>query len=478
MRFMSKAGLAIMLGAVSAVLSGCGGSSTSYTPAPLQAAGQQISGSPIAHIIVVTMENRTPDNLFCTAFPALVNPSLAGTPFPGMDLNCPGATSSAAWQSLASPIDPGHSYQQLVAEWDNGKLDGFALDPVYQFGSSTPVTIPGFATTYVPPNETIIYSTLAATYATADRMFSSGLTASFPGHQFIFAGQSGAADNPQTSVWGCDAPANALAPTFGPNNTAGPGAFPCYDYRTVGDLLDAKGVSWRYYTGTPGTQDGNIDAVGAIRHLRYGPDFGSHVVSPPDAISTDLQNCTLPSVAFVNAPALSSDHSGTLSAGGPGWVGQLYLQWLQTKYNTIPNCQYLNNSAIVLTWDDSGGWADHVVPPTDPQTGRPYGFRVPLIVISPYANHPSAAPVFVSHVPFTFGSIVRFIEDNFSLGSLGEQDAESADLNTGDLTGMFNYNQKPIPPIAGLLVQDFQRQVATSKTTIHTPPGTPVDDDK
>ena len=173
------------------------------------------------------------------------------------------------WTSLASPFDPGHSYLELVAEWDNGLLDGFANDPVYTI-SGQQISIPGFAQTVVPPNETPIYSLLAATYVIGDRMFSSGLVPSFPAHQYMFAAQSIASDSPDETPWGCDAPSDALVSTFGPNNTLGPPVYPCFDYASLADLLDAKGVSWKYYTDRPKTVGGNIDAIGAIQQLRFG----------------------------------------------------------------------------------------------------------------------------------------------------------------------------------------------------------------
>ena len=480
---MKTVGFLVPVFAFAVVLAGCGGSST--PPAPpasslTTTSSQQVAGSPIAHVIVVVMENRTPDNLFCTGFPAIVSPASAGQPFPGMNLRCPGATSAAAWTSLASPADPNHSYPELVAEWDNGKLDGFAADPVSILGSSSPAKpIPGFANTYVPPNETSLYSVLAATYASAAYMFSSALVPTFPGHQYLFAGQSGAADDPTSSVWGCDAPATSLVTTFGSGNAPGPSVFPCFDYQTIADLMTQKNVTWAYYTGEPLSPDGNTDAVSAVKHLRYGAAFGN-VISPPDQIDAALQNCTLPSVSFVTPPAFASDHSGTLSAGGPGFVGDIYVNLLQTSLRGQSACQYLNNTAIVLTWDDSGGWYDHVAPPTDPMTGRPYGFRVPLIVISPYANHPASAPIFVSQQNyFSFGSILKYIEDNFALGSLGLQDAEATDLNTGNpTTSLFNYSQTPIKPVSGILLQTVQRSIATAKATNRTPPGMPVDNDQ
>ena len=174
---MKSFGLAVLALLSAAALSSCSGGNAS-APAPLvfatpgptapPSSGQQVSGSPIAHVIVVVMENRTPDNLFCTGGTLFSATGTTVQPFPGMQLSCPGSTNAAAWTSLASPADPGHSYPQLVSEWDNGRLDGFLADPVSILGSTAaPAPIPGFTNTYVPPNETPVYATLAATYASA-----------------------------------------------------------------------------------------------------------------------------------------------------------------------------------------------------------------------------------------------------------------------------------------------------------------------
>jgi phospholipase C len=473
--------------ASAAALGACSGGSTniitlpapSPSPVPIQA-NQQVSGSPLAHVIVITMENRTTDNLFS------VSALTGGKPYPGADAKPvgigPDGVTPVAFTpvSLADYRDPGHAYPELVAEWNNGAMNGFANNNVYPLGASGPVKIANFANAFAPPNETILYHQLAYQYALADRMFSSRLVASFPGHQFLIAGQSGAADNPPTNVWGCDSPIGTLAPTFGAAETAGSGATPCYDYQTLGDLLSAANVSWKYYSGPPGTIDGNIDAYGAIRHVRFGADFAK-IAMPITNLNSDLQNCTLPSVSYINAPAFASDHSATLSAGGPGFVADIYLQWIQTKFATAAACQYLNNTAIIVTWDDSGGWADHVAPPKD-AAGASYGLRVPLIVISPYVKSgytaavPSGYLPFVSHVQHDYGSIIRFIEKNFGVtpGALGQRDA-AAD----DLSDMFNYAQTPVPPIAGLLLSDFKRHSADAKRSVQSARrGMPVDDDK
>lgn len=108
--------------------------------------------------------------------------------------------------------------------------------------------------------------------------------------------------------------------------------------------------------------------------------------------------------------------------------------------NAIGNSAYWSNTAILITWDDWGGWYDHVPPPSIVNdgmgwgSGYVYGFRVPLIVVSPYAK-----AGYVSHVTHDFGSILKFIEQTFSLESLGY-----ADSRADDLSDCFDFHQAPL----------------------------------
>jgi phospholipase C len=467
------------------------------TPTPTPTPGtQQVTTSKIAHVIVVTMENRTPDNLFgnmalIKALPVDIHTNA----IPGV-----GVTPSIG---LESPIDPGHSYPELIAEWDNGRLDGFASDGLTPFGSAevTPVTptttidgasVYGFPYGSVPESEVEIYETLAAVYGFSDSFYSSRLVPSFPGHQFMVAGQSGASDDPDTAIWGCDAPSNSLVSSFSANGTEAPGpsAFPCYDYAALADQLDAANITWKYYTGAPGTIDGNIDAYGAIHHIRYGPDFTNHVSMPYSNLDIDLADCSLPSVSYINAPAFASDHSGTLTAGGPGFVGDLYLNLIETTTAKSPSCQYYNNTLMIVTWDDAGGWADHDVPPKD-AVGNSFGFRVPFIAISPYVktgfNVPGVGNAYdlsqarTGHF-YDFGSIIQYIQENFGLpvGGLNTRDLDSKTRGADLATDLLDYSRAtPIAPIGGLVLSSFRREVATAKSKTHqTWNNEPVDDDK
>jgi phospholipase C len=131
--------------------------------------------------------------------------------------------------------------------------------------------------------------------------------------------------------------------------------------------------------------------------------------------------------------------SERLEASGIERVSQI-ASWVVSIVNAIGNSPYWSNTAIIITWDDWGGWYDHVAPQVVNDgvswgSGDIYGFRVPLIVVSPYAK-----PAYISHVNHDFGSVIHFVEQVFDLPSLGWADARA-----DDLSDCFDFNQTPLP---------------------------------
>jgi phospholipase C len=196
---------------------------------------------------------------------------------------------------------------------------------------------------------------------------------------------------------------------------------PCFEHPTIMDLLDAKHVSWRYYNAA---STGFWSAPDAIRHLRYGSDW-KNVIAPETTIKSDIAAGTLPAVSWVTPTAAESDHAASNNGSGPAYVASIV--------NAVGQSKYWNTTAIFITWDDWGGWFDHV----PPLMYNKYegGFRVPLIVVSPYAKK-----AYVSHVQHQQSSILHYIESTFTLGTLGH-----ADLRADDLSDCFNMLQKPTP---------------------------------
>jgi phospholipase C len=225
-------------------------------------------------------------------------------------------------------------------------------------------------------------------------------------------------------------------------------------YETLRDLLDAKSVSWKYYTPALTTNGGDFwNAFDAVHDVRYGPDWAANVSMPETNIFTDISKSTLASVSWIVPDAGNSDHPRFGSQGdhGPSWVAQVV--------NAVGASPYWSNTAIIITWDDWGGWYDHVAPPQLDYNGL--GFRVPLLVVSPYAK-----TGYVSHTQYEFGSILKFVEDNWSLGRLG-----TTDVRANSLSDVFNFSQSPRPfaPIPARYSKSFFE---------HQRPSTsPVDDE-
>jgi phospholipase C len=293
---------------------------------------------------------------------------------------------------------------------------------------------------------------MAEQYTFADRMFQSNQGPSFPAHQFIISGTSApavgsnlfAAENPigvtnANSYTGCAAPAAETVNLIDPTGVESP-AYPCFEHPTLTDLLDTANVSWRYYAPSAGSI---WTGPNAIQHM-CGPNAtppnatactGSDWTSTPPKvvinqtqsnaqILTDIANNQLAQVSWVIPDGQDSDHALNNNGCGPSWVTSIV--------NAIGNSPYWSNTAILITWDDWGGWYDHVAPQI--LNSYEYGFRVPMLVISPYAK-----PAYISHVTHDFGSILKFVESTFNLPSLGYADAPADNL--GDI---FNFSQTPI----------------------------------
>ena len=400
------------------------------------------SASPIDHVIVVVQENRSFDNLFYG--------------FPGADTATSGTLHDGTQVAL-KPIpledgrDIGHFHFSFDVAYDAGKMDGFDLQQGYAITNGAYGVVPQDPTypyAYVPRSESQPYFDLASRYTLGDRMFASNNGPSFPAHQYLIAGQSSDADEvPSSSPWGCDSPAGSVVAQIGADGRDTTGVFPCFDYETIGDVLTRANRTWRAYAPALETPAGGTFATAfdAVAHIRNGSAW-SNVVSPETTIFNDLTNRTLADFSFVTPSFLNSDHPLGRASNGPSWVASIV--------DAVGASPYWKSTAIVVTWDDWGGWYDHVSPQQLDAMGL--GFRVPLIVISPYAKHG-----YVSHVGHEFGSILHFTETTFGLPSLGQVDARA-----DDLSDCFDFTQtvRPFVPLATRLrARDFIAQPQTGE---------------
>jgi len=404
--------------------------SNGNSAAPASVPPGAVAPKNLQHIVVVIQENRSLDELF-NGFCASTN-QCANTVTVDPVTHTP-----LSPVSLAAPYSPDHSHSGFVTEYDNGKMDGWAN--VISACIGQPLPCKENVVAYVPHAETAKYFKLATVDGElSDATFQANSGPSLPAHLYAIAGQSGGYDSDRWAlIEGNGSCANTqraeqIDMTSAYPGTVGNPVIPCKDFQTIFDLLAKAGLSWRYYSNDPLTSFYSVTRN--IQHLFDSPNF----IVPPQQFLQDVANQNLPNVAFVMPEGNQSDHPTWVSrpSDGPDWVASVV--------NAVGESPYWNTSAIVVWWDDWGGWFDHVVPPRpsgEPAwMGKPdpfeYGFRVPFIVVSPYARIGH-----IDHTARSFVSTLRLIEKTFGLPQLGTLDQYEPDA----LDSMLDMNQRPIP---------------------------------
>jgi phospholipase C len=359
-----------------------------------RAVGDGQSGK-IQHIVIVIQEARSFDNLFCE-YSGAAGKCLNGT-IP-LEANC----------TLSD------TFQDFERDRKTGKFGKERADcPGYRR--------PEYA--HVPKDELTQYYQLAQQYVLGDQMFSSTGNPTFEAHQYVIAAGSANAENQpfgKAPSEGCVY--RQRVHVFGGGKEAA-----CFAYLTLADRLDAAGLSWNYYR-TADKAHPIVDTWDAFGWLKGGTSG----VSPSSTFITDVCSGKLATVTWVTPAFADSDLSGSLSSTGP--------QWVASVVNAVGESQFWSSTAVVVVWSGFGGWYDHVPPRYIDSQGL--GFRVPVLVVSPFARSG-----YVDHVQFETGSILKFAEDTFGLSPLGPSDMRARDLGASTL----DLRQRPrtFVPIAG-----------------------------
>jgi phospholipase C len=426
--------------AAAAAFAGCG---ISLPPSVTQDLGESTrtmrARSPIQHIVLIIQENRTFNDFFATF------PRADGTTIGEMAVNPACGIEQKRTIKLresglvtrldGEPQDLDHTYTSYATARNGGVMNGF--DKI-AFGNGVPECT--YPYQYTDPRQIAPYWDMAKRYVLAEHMFTTQGSGSFTAHQDLIAGGTVVSPNealvdlPSCSgphcIWGCDAPKGTHTALITRDDLFQPakGPFPCLKYATLRDLLDARGVSWRYYVPPMCCEIFGklLSAFDAIKAVRYSPEWtDGHISSPQTNIFEDISNHQLQAVSWMIPDERASDHPGTDSDTGPSWVASVV--------NAIGESPYWASTVIVIVWDDWGGLYDNLDPPQLGYGGL--GFRVPAIIVSPYA-----LPRHISRTQYEFGSILKYIEQNWRLGSLGTSDKRATSI-----LDCFNYSQKPIP---------------------------------
>jgi phospholipase C len=414
--------------AVLALLTLAGCSPGAQTPLPYMRSGAAFAAlnatgaGKITHVVYIVQENRSFDNLF-QGYPG------ADTVSSGM--NSYGQKISLQPESLETVYYIDHSAQAMFAACKGTgslpgtdcRMNGFNNEGGYG-GPDNPQYV------YVPHAESKPYFDMAREWVVADRMFQSQLDESFVAHQYVIAAQAQSSVDLPYGYWGCKGGPPDTVPTITQERSYGAPQQACFDYQTLGDELDEANLSWRFYAvrygQDAGGNGGTWSAYQAIRHIFYGPDWKKDVISPNWRFITDVRAGKLANFTWITPECPESDHLECGGGFGPSWVTALV--------DTVGASKFWNSTAIFIQWDDWGGFYDHVAP-----RYRDYdslGFRVPLLVISPYAKKR-----YVSHVHYETASVLRFAEDLYGLAHLSAADARA----NSPAVDCFDFSQPPRP---------------------------------
>jgi len=419
------------------------------------------------HIIVIVQENRTPDNLFqglcappygsaavCSTNPTASQYNIQTANW--LDKSSPTGVTQPGLVLLANKYDLSHAHSAFTAMCDTDPITGACkMDGAGSIKcSGTCLSKPQFR--YVDNSTGTVnpYLDLATQYGWANYMFQTNQGPSFPAHQFLFGGTSApsAADDAagifaSENMSGTGKTAGCIAESGTTVQLISPAGetqkiYPCFEHITMADVLRSM-FTWRYYTPSAGSI---WTAPNAIQHICQstgpggkcvGQDWTSNVDLTPADVLRDIGNCNLRSVSWVIPAGQNSDHAEGNDGGGPSWVASI-VNAVGNSSTCENNSGYWNNTAILITWDDWGGWYDHERPTIlgQPEGDYQYGFRVPLVVVSAYTK-----AGYINNNRHDFGSILRFVEQNFGIqeGALNFADARAKN----DLTGFFDLTKAP-----------------------------------
>jgi phospholipase C len=437
--------LLLVFAGLAFTLAGCasGAGLSGATPsAPAAPAGSPLSKY-ITHVVVVIQENRSFENFFA-GFPG-ANAPTSGCAQNTAQRRAVRRQSSAGCPAgdVAVPLhritfdgpDLKHDWESSVTDWDHGKMDGFAA-----YGTHRKYE----AYSYVDREQLKPYWTIAKQWVLADAMYPTEFGGSFTAHLTLVAGtddlkppNEAEVDFPDGLYDDCDSPPGTKSSYLTSQRMVErfQGPFPCFaQFNTMAEVLDNAGISWKYYA-TKRVGAGMWSAFEAIKYVRYGDDWHKNIIAPQTRILTDPGNNALASMTWVTPSKPDSDHPADHSDLGPSWVASVV--------NAIGESSYWPTTAIIVLWDDWGGWYDNASPPQLDYRGL--GIRVPCLIISPYAKKGASGAGYVAHTQYEYGSILKFVEQAFNLPHIGKVSAGYTDARASSLIDSFDFTQSPRP---------------------------------
>jgi phospholipase C len=375
--------------------------------------------TPIKYVVVLVKENHTFDNLF-GAYPG-ANGSMSAT------LSDGGTLARAAMPTGMLSMNPNHFHTDALTAWADGGMNGFDLVTLAPPTGAAPAD-PLLPFRYYAQADIPNYYSLAGRYVLCDAFFTHVLSDSFPAYISLIAAQSPAYEDPTGVMWACGD--NAIVPTYDPTTCATKNKAPCFSIPSVVDALP-DGITWRSYTDQYGTGPltSPFDSISAV-HAK-GTTANTRLNS---ALLKDLAAGDLANITYVWGGNQSEHPPQDICPGENDTVAIA---------NALMKSPHWKETLLIVTWDDWGGFYDHVAPATSPCPGGKdafdLGFRVPTLLISPWTKKG-----LVYHTPTEQASIPRLIEDLFALPRMSSVAGSLAtDGTAGDLLGAFDFTQTP-----------------------------------
>ncbi len=369
------------------------------------ATSAQQTSTPIEHVITLMQENHSFDNYFGTY------PGADGFPEGTCLPREPAKPTSGCIEPFRLDdhpiIDLGHSDDVFREQYADGAMNGFAA--AFERPAAGEQTMG-----YYDDQDLPFYWNVADNYVLFDRFFTSAAGGSVWNHFYWVAGQPGNPDNDLLDPVGFE------------------------QVTTIFDRLEAADVSWKFYVEnydpaitfrTPGDGDQAAQIIWVplltIPRFLDRPELNAKIV-PMEQYFTDLENDELPAVSYM-VPSGASEHPpGSVAAGE---------RFVRSLINALMRSSSWDSSAFIWTYDDWGGWYDHVAPPQVDAYG--YGFRAPALLVSPYAREGH-----VEHTELDFTSILKFIEENWKVEPLASRDAAA-----NSIAGAFDFDRPPRAPV-------------------------------
>jgi phospholipase C len=415
-----------------ALCAGCssGSFSSSALPAqPVQGISpteRSLASNYIKHVVVIIQENRSFENFFA-GYPN------ADAPTWGWGLKA-GKRIAIKLHQDTFELEPNleHLYPAAIIDWDNGRMDGFS-----KWGHNRN----GAAYAFIERSQVKPYWDMAHQYVLAAHMFPTEFGPSWTAHLTLIAGTDNVQQKPLWAVVdfsdgafnSCDSPHGSKTDVITTDRKehyfAGP--YPCFDqFNTMAQDLDQNNITWKYYVNRI-YHAGIWSPYEAIKYVRRGPDYQSDMVQPETQVLQDAQSGNLAQVSWVTPNKDDSDHPESHSDLGPSWVSSIV--------NAVGGGPDWSSTAIIILWDDWGGFYDNAPPPNLDFRGN--GIRVPCLIVSPYAK-----TNYVSKTDYEFGSILKFMEEVFNLQPMSQLPGSApwqgyTDTRANSLDDSFNFTQ-------------------------------------